>query len=99
MPGLGNVDPDGYVRLWEAARRSDAAAARREQERLLELFDLVDAGAPARMGRGSSAIGAFKAALHLLGVIDDPRTADPAVPLDPAETEVVRDRLAVAGLL
>lgn len=99
VPGLGNVDPHGYVRLFEAASRGDWAQAKVEQERLFRLFKLVEAGSPARMGRGSSALGAFKAALHLRGVISSPRTAMPQVPLDATETAVVSAYLAEAGLL
>ena len=40
-PGLANVDPHGYVRLWDAAQRGDWAAARKEQERLCRLFEIV----------------------------------------------------------
>ncbi len=41
VPGLANVDPKGYVRLWDAAQRGDWAAAREEQERLCRLFEIV----------------------------------------------------------
>ncbi|MER6342911.1 dihydrodipicolinate synthase family protein [Streptomyces sp. NPDC001595] len=99
VPGLANVDPHGYVRLHRLCRAGDHARARTEQERLCALFGLVHAGDPARMGRGSSAVGAFKAALHLRGVIDCPATAEPQVPLDAAETERVSTFLAAAGLL
>jgi 4-hydroxy-tetrahydrodipicolinate synthase len=99
VPGLGNVDPDGYVRLFRAASSGDAAAARAEQERLFRLFGLVEAGGAARMGRGSSALGAFKAALVLRGVIACGRTADPYIPLDDDEIAVVRRHLEAAGLL
>ncbi|GAA1803829.1 dihydrodipicolinate synthase family protein [Actinomadura chokoriensis] len=99
VPGLGNVDPAGYVRLHRLCRDGRWAEARAEQERLLRLFDIVNAGAPARMGRGSSALGSFKTALHLLGVIDHPTTAPPQIPLDEAETAHVRSRLTAAGLL
>ncbi|GAA4289366.1 4-hydroxy-tetrahydrodipicolinate synthase [Actinomadura luteofluorescens] len=99
VPGLGNVDPKGYVRLYRHCRAGRWAEARAEQERLLRLFGIVDAGAPARMGRGSSALGSFKAALHLRGIIDCPITAPPQIPLDAAETERVRRGLAAAGLL
>lgn len=99
VPGLGNVDPHGYARLWDAARRGDTAAARTEQERLIALFGLVDAGAADRMGRGSSALGAFKAALHLRGIIDHPVTAPPQIPLNTAEIATVRGYVERAGLL
>lgn len=99
VPGLGNVDPDGYVRLWHAAQAGDRETASREQERLFALFGLVHAGDGTRMGAASSALGAFKAALHLRGVIDCPRTADPYIQLDEDEIGRVRDRLVAAGLL
>ncbi|MFI6517696.1 dihydrodipicolinate synthase family protein [Spirillospora sp. NPDC050679] len=99
VPGLGNVDPAGYVRLYGHCRDGRWDEARAEQERLLRLFDIVNSGAADRMGRGSSALGSFKAALHLLGVIDCPVTAPPQVQLDAGETERVRRILAEAGLL
>lgn len=99
VPGLGNVDPAGYARLYRLCRNGDWAAARAEQERLLRLMALVDAGAPERMGRGSSALGAFKAALQLLGVIDCAATAEPQIPLTTDEVAAVRGHLERAGLL
>jgi 4-hydroxy-tetrahydrodipicolinate synthase len=98
VPGLGNVDPHGYTRLFRAAARGDWAAARAEQERLLHLFELVGVGGP-RMGRGSSALGAFKAALYLRRIIDHPVTAVPQIPLDQEEIARVGKYLAAAGLL
>ncbi|MCQ4205812.1 MULTISPECIES: dihydrodipicolinate synthase family protein [Streptomyces] len=99
VPGLGNVDAHGYVRLYEAARAGDWDTARAEQDRLAALFGLVDAGDPARMGGSSSALGAFKAAVHLQGVIDCPATAAPQVPLGETEFAHVRRHLTEAGLL
>jgi 4-hydroxy-tetrahydrodipicolinate synthase len=98
VPGLGNVDPHGYVRLYRAARRGDWVAAREEQERLFRLFDLVNTGGP-RMGRSSSALGAFKAALHLRGIIAYPTTALPQIPLDAEEVARVGKHLADAALI
>ncbi|MFG3661131.1 dihydrodipicolinate synthase family protein [Streptomyces sp. NPDC047706] len=98
VPGLANVDPHGYVRLFQLCRAGDLERARAEQERLCALFALVGVGAPARMGGSSSALGAFKAALHLRGVIDCPATAEPQVPLSPEEVERVGKFLAAAGL-
>ncbi|MDQ0748346.1 4-hydroxy-tetrahydrodipicolinate synthase [Streptomyces africanus] len=99
VPGLGNVDPHGYARLDRLCRAGEWEQARAEQERLCALFGLVGVGDPARMGPGSSAIGAFKAALHLRGVIDCPATAEPQVPLSQAEVERVGTYLTAAGLL
>ncbi|MGW8378151.1 dihydrodipicolinate synthase family protein [Streptomyces sp. ODS28] len=98
VPGLGNVDPSGYVRLYEAAAAGEWAQAAKEQERLVDLFGLVDAGPEAEMGRSSSALGAFKAALRLLGVIECGDTAFPQVQLGAEAIDFVAGRLRAAGL-
>ena len=94
----GNIDPVGYVKIFDYVAAGNYAAARAEQERLFEMFGLVDVGAPARMGRGSSAIGAFKASLKLLGIIEDGRTAPPAIPLNADEISAIIPFLKNAGL-
>jgi 4-hydroxy-tetrahydrodipicolinate synthase len=99
VPGLANVDPGGYVRLDRLCRAGDREQALAEQERLCALFGMVGVGDPARMGGGSSALGAFKAALHLRGVIDCPATAEPQVQLSPQEVARVGEFLVAAGLL
>lgn len=99
VPGLANVDPEGYVRLDRLCRVGDWERARVEQERLCALFGMVRAGDPARMGASSAALGAFKAALYLRGVIACPVTAEPQVPLSEREIEGVGKFLAGAGLL
>lgn len=98
VPGLGNVDPAGYVRLYEAAGRGDWTAAKAEQERLRKLFTLIHVG-DGRMGRYSSAIGAFKEGLVARGVITGGTTSTPMIPLNDTERAAVRSRLAEAGLL
>lgn len=99
VPGLSNVDPHGYVRLYQhcAAGRWDEAAA--EQERLFELYDLVRVADASRIGASSAALGAFKASLHLRGIIDCPVTAPPQLPLTEEEVSRIGDRLRSAGLL
>ncbi|KMS69171.1 glucose dehydrogenase [Streptomyces viridochromogenes] len=99
VPGLANVDPRGYVRLDRLCRDGDREGARAEQERLCALFGMVRVGDPARMGGSSSALGAFKAALQLRGVIECAVTAEPQVPLSSEEVERVGKFLAGAGLL
>ncbi|MEJ3750011.1 dihydrodipicolinate synthase family protein [Actinomycetes bacterium KLBMP 9797] len=98
VPGLGNVDPEGYVRLWRAARAGDWVTARTEQERLVRLFEFVTVGG-SRMGGSSSALGAFKAALYLRGIIANPTTAPPQIPLDDDELARVGKYLAAADLI
>ncbi|MEU1533362.1 dihydrodipicolinate synthase family protein [Streptomyces fagopyri] len=99
VPGLANVDPHGYVRIDRLCREGDWERARAEQERLCALFGMVGVGDSGRMGSGSSALGAFKAALYLRGVISCPVTAEPQVPLSEGEVERVGKYLAAAGLL
>lgn len=101
VPGLSNVDPAGYVRLDRLCRDGDWDRARAEQERLCALFAMIGVGLtdPPRMSGSASAIGAFKAALHLRGVIDCAATAEPQTPLSDARIEQVGKYLAAAGLL
>ncbi len=87
------------MRIFDYIAAGDFAAAKAEQERLFEMFGLVDVGAPGRMGRGSSAIGAFKAGLKLLGIIEDARTAPPAIALNDDEISAIKPFLKQAGLL
>lgn len=99
VPGLGNVDPAGYVRIFDAISTGDMAKAGAEQARLFRLFDIVKVPDSTRMGPSSSALGAFKAALVLLGVINCHFTAYPSVPLDDSEIAGVRELLDRAGLI
>jgi 4-hydroxy-tetrahydrodipicolinate synthase len=98
VPGLGNVDPHGYTRLFACAAGGDWEAAREEQERLVRLFQFVTVGG-SRMGGSSSALGAFKAALWVRGIIDHPTTALPQIPLSDDEVALVGKYLAAAGLV
>jgi 4-hydroxy-tetrahydrodipicolinate synthase len=99
VPGLGNVDPAGYVRIHDHVRSGNPAAARREQERLLKLFSITSVAPPSRMGRGSAGLGAFKAAMKLRGFIDNAVMAPPQIPLDDEELLRIKEKLAEAGLL
>lgn len=99
VPGLGNVDPAGYVRIYDAARAGDWAAARREQERLYRLFSIIYCATPGRMGFTAAALGGFKTALVLRGVIATNVTGRPMTRLNDEETARVRAVLAEAGLL
>lgn len=99
VPGLGNVDPAGYVRILSLIAAGDLAGARAEQDRLIRLFGIVSIADRGRIGPGSAGIGAFKAGLWLLGVIDSPRLAEPAIGLNDDEIAAIRGRMEEAGLL
>jgi len=98
VPGLGNVDPEGYVRLGRLAATGDWAAAAAEQERLLRVFAIVDVADRRRIGFTAAALGAFKAAQYLRGVIENPRCADPLLPLVDAEFDAIRTILVAEGV-
>ena len=98
VPGLANVDPDGYARLGRAAASGDWDAAAAEQERLLRVFGIVDVADRSRIGFTAGALGAFKAAQYLRGVIDTPRCADPLLPLLETEVDAIRAILVREGL-
>ena len=97
VPGLANVDPHGYVRLWDAAQRGDWAAARKEQERLCRLFEIVWVAA-GRVSGGATGVGGFKTAMRSLGVIDTNVMARPRQPLNDAEAKGVDDILRAVRL-
>lgn len=99
VPGLANVDPAGYVRLYNACVAGDWATARVEQDRLTRLFRIVDAADPATAAGATRGVGAFKTALALLGVIDGNAVSLPLRALDAEETSRVRTHLEQAGLL
>lgn len=99
VPGLGNVDPAGYRRLYDAGRAGEWEAARREQERLYRLFRIVFTGDMARMGGGASAYGGFKTALVLQGVIATNVVGRPQPRFNEAEVARVREIMVEAGLL
>ena len=97
VPGLANVDPHGYVRLWDAAQKGDWSAAKKEQERLCRLFEIVWVAA-GRVSGGATGVGGFKTAMRSLGIIDTNAMARPRQPLNDAEAKGVDDILRKVGL-
>ncbi|TCP46802.1 4-hydroxy-tetrahydrodipicolinate synthase [Tamaricihabitans halophyticus] len=98
VPGLGNVDPHGYVRLYDAARAGNTAGASTEQRRLHRLFDIISVADTGRIGFTAGALGGFKAALATRGVIPRADTATPLLPLNEAEIASIATILAETGL-
>lgn len=98
VPGLANVDPAGYVRLWNHAQKGDWEAARKEQERLCRLFEIVWVAA-GRVSGGATGVGGFKTAMRSLGVISTNVMARPRAPLNDAEARKVDEILRSVGLL
>lgn len=98
VPGLANVDPHGYVKLWNLVQAGDLAGARAEQERLCKLFEIVWIST-ARTSAGSAGVGAFKTAMRQLGIIAGNTMARPQRHLNAEETGKVDAILKSVGLL
>lgn len=99
VPGLGNVDPAGYARLFGAAKDGDWRKAADEQTRLADLFNIVYTPKPGRVSAGAAGLGAFKTALMLLGIIDSNVMSVPMLALDDDETDRIKEILVRNGLL
>lgn len=97
VPGLANVDPAGYVRLWDFARQGDWAGARAEQDRLAELFEIVHQ-APGRSD-DAAGVGSFKVAMYQRGLIDSAALAFPLRALDADVSARIEPIVRKAGLL
>lgn len=98
VPGLGNVDPAGYVKLWDLCRAGDYEAAKIEQQRLCRLFEMIWVSLP-RTSQGSAGVGSFKTAMRSLGVIDTNIMARPQRSLNAEETAKVDAILRETGLM
>jgi len=97
VPGLANVEAEGYVRLWQAAANGDWAAARAEQERINRLFEIVFQ--PSGLSGDATGVGAFKAAMHARGLIDTATMATTVESVDAEAVARIRDILAGLDLL
>lgn len=87
--GVANIDPHGFVRVYDAAIKGDWEAARAEQERLHALR-LITKIASDRIGGFSATLGAFKAAQVLRGIIDHDGLQPPLLTLNDAERSQVK---------
>lgn len=97
VPGLGNVDPAGYVRQWDAFQAGDWAQVKREQDRLADLM-WVARLATSCQGFGAG-VGGFKVSLKLLGVFESAKMPAPVPQLTESEENLIRDILVRNGLL
>jgi len=80
VPGLANVDPDGYVAMWRARQAGDWTAVARIQDILTNLMDIAFQ-APGRSG-DAAGVGGFKTAMAYLGYLPTATMASPIQPLD-----------------
>lgn len=97
VPGLANVDPAGYVRLYEAAARGDFAVAKAEQERLIDLFQMVFWSSP-ELSAGAGGVGAFKVAMKLMGLIENSHMGRPNRPVPTSVEQRIERHIQRLGL-
>ena len=97
VPGLANVEPEGYVRIWKAAQEGNWAEVKREQDRLNEISHIFDVTSGVQ-GYGAG-VGAFKCALNLMGIFDSDQMPRPVKPLDGQNREAIKQVLIANGLL
>lgn len=97
VPGLGNVDPYGYVRMYQAYQEGNWDNVREEQDKLNELSKIwyVTSGATGY----AAGVGAFKTALKLQGVFDYATMPRPVEELSPQNEEAIRKVLEECGAL
>lgn len=97
VPGLGNVEIEGYVRLWDAAERGDWEQARAEQERINRIFEIVFA--VGGLSGDATGVGAFKAAMHARGLIASSAVFPGVERLSEQSVETIRGILGELSLL
>ncbi|EHF03002.1 hypothetical protein HMPREF1008_00043 [Olsenella sp. oral taxon 809 str. F0356] len=97
VPGLANVEPHGYVRMWRAAEAGDWATVKAEQDKLNELSHIFDVTTGVQ-GFGGG-VGAFKTALMLMGVYESNQMPRPVKALEGTNVEAIRSVLVSCGLL
>ena len=97
VPGLANVEPRGYVRMWKAAEAGDWATVKAEQDRLNEISHIFDVTSGVQGYAGG--VGAFKTALWLMGIFDSNTMPRPVKALEGDNVEAIKGVLTRCGLL
>ncbi|MBV7363333.1 dihydrodipicolinate synthase family protein [Actinomycetaceae bacterium TAE3-ERU4] len=97
VPGLGNIDPAGYVRQWKAYQNGDWKGVQAEQDALARLMRIVTVTSGVS-GYGAG-VGAFKTALKLLGVFDTNAMPEPVQALTGENVAAIEAVLRERGLL
>ena len=97
VPGLANVEPKGYVRMWKAAQEGDWTTVKAEQDRLNEISPIFDV-TKGLVGYAGG-VGAFKTALWLMGIFDSNTMPRPVKAMEGENVEAIKKVLEDNGLL
>lgn len=98
IPGIANVDVAMFVTIIEQVRAGRLAEAQVEQQRVLGVFEILGVPDRGRMSASATSIGAVKAALKHLGVIDSVQTAPPLLSVDGDEIARIAKLLDAVGI-
>ncbi len=97
VPGLANVDPEGYVAMWRAAQAGEWDTVREIQDHLARLM-FVTRHVSATVGFGAG-VGAFKTALWQMGVFNTNQMREPVCALEGEDVEKIVAILKAEGLM
>ena len=97
VPGLANVEPKGYVRMWKAAQEGDWTTVKAEQDRLNEISHIFDV-TKGLVGYAGG-VGAFKTALWLMGIFESNTMPRPVKAMEGENVEAIKKVLEDNGLL
>lgn len=97
VPGLANVAPEPYVKMWDAYQSGDWATVRETQDYLARLM-LMTRHINATVGFGAG-VGAFKTALWQMGVFNTNQMREPVQALVGEDVNTIVEVLRKAGLV
>lgn len=97
VPGLANIDPDSYVKMWEASQRGEWEEVARIQDHLARLMRMT-LKVTATVGFGAG-VGAFKTALWQMGIFNTNQMREPVAALIGEDVKAIQETLRKEGLL
>lgn len=97
VPGLANVAPELFVRLYKQWRDGRTEQAVKTQEQIVRLFEVFIP--PEGKIRAGYFLGAMKTAMKLRGIIDTNRTCDPFAQFTAEDENRVRNIMTEVGVL
>lgn len=91
VPGLANIDPASYVKMWEASLKGEWEEVARLQDHLARLM-LMTRRVKATVGFGAG-VGAFKTALWQMGIFNTNQMREPVQALVDEDVAAIHEVL------
>ena len=95
VPGLANIDPVSYVKMWKAYQAGDWAQVKAIQDYLADLMLITQV--TVGVGGYGAGVGAFKTALKEMGIFNTNRMPSPVDALEGENVEAIHSVLVDAG--